>query len=81
MGTACGSTVENRYACGLQWDRLENAVNEGGYFGLKSCASAQVSGGVGPKCVYGCLGYGDCVKACQFNAIYIVEGSAFLGGR
>lgn len=75
MGTTCGST-ENRYACVACNGALENAVNEGEYFGLKSCASAQVSGGGTKKCVYGCLGYGDCVKACQFNAIYIVEGSA-----
>ncbi|MBE6332153.1 MAG: RnfABCDGE type electron transport complex subunit B [Bacteroidales bacterium] len=37
--------------------------------GAKSCAiaSATFSGETG--CVFGCLGLGDCVKACQFNAI------------
>jgi len=27
-------------------------------------------------CKYGCLGYGDCVKACPFDAIHIVNGIA-----
>ena len=27
-------------------------------------------------CKFGCLGYGDCVKACPFDAIHIVDGVA-----
>jgi heterodisulfide reductase subunit A-like polyferredoxin len=27
-------------------------------------------------CGYGCLGFGDCVKACDYNAIYIHNGVA-----
>ena len=27
-------------------------------------------------CPYGCLGYGDCVKACKFDAIHVVDGVA-----
>ncbi|MCL1912128.1 MAG: RnfABCDGE type electron transport complex subunit B, partial [Leptospirales bacterium] len=39
------------------------------YSGPKSCrAAASVLGG--PKiCSYGCLGFGDCLAACQFGAI------------
>ena len=33
--------------------------------------------GGGPKsCNYGCTGYGNCVKACPFDAIHIVNGVA-----
>lgn len=28
------------------------------------------------KCAYGCLGYGDCAKACNFGAIKIIDGVA-----
>jgi len=33
----------------------------------------------GPKsCNYGCLGYGNCVKVCAFDAIHIVNGIAVV---
>ncbi len=39
------------------------------YDGVESCLAAGLILG-GPKaCVYGCLGFGDCVKACPFLAI------------
>jgi len=48
------------------------------YAGLKDCvAAAQVSGG-DLSCVYGCLGYGTCVKACPFGAISVKEGVAVV---
>lgn len=41
------------------------------YDGLESCASANMLED-GPKaCVYGCMGLGDCVDVCQFDAIKI----------
>lgn len=44
------------------------------YSGMKSCAAA-ASLGAGPSgCDYGCIGFGDCVNACPFNAI-VVENS------
>ena len=30
------------------------------------------------SCAYGCLGYGDCVEACQFNALSIQNGLAVV---
>lgn len=39
--------------------------------GTKSCAiTVQLYGGE-TGCTYGCLGYGDCVEACAFDAIHI----------
>jgi len=53
-------------ACGVKYD----------YDGIESCAAASLAQG-GPKaCVYGCLGYGDCVKACIYGAAYIKNGAA-----
>ena len=44
------------------------------YSGLNSCASAMTLAG-GPKaCSFGCLGLGDCMRACDFNAISIKNG-------
>lgn len=43
--------------------------------GPKSCAiSAMIYGGE-TDCQYGCLGYGDCVEVCKFNAMYVDEVS------
>ena len=43
------------------------------YHGVSSCAAAAALYG-GPKaCAYGCLGLGDCVKACKFDAIHVVD--------
>ncbi len=39
------------------------------YQGLASCRAANVVGGGGKGCVWGCLGFGDCETACGFGAI------------
>ena len=45
------------------------ARNRARYRGTRSCiAAAQVAGG-GKGCAWGCLGYGDCERACDFDAI------------
>ena len=53
-----------------------NAVEKLIYDGYMSCRmAAQVFGG--PKeCIYGCLGYGDCLNACEYGAISICNGVA-----
>jgi len=50
----------------------EAALNRGEYFGINTCYSANIIGGI-KQCSYGCLGYGDCVAACPFDAIYMGE--------
>jgi len=39
------------------------------YSGIEDCAAANLVFGGQKGCVYGCLGFGSCVKACPFNAI------------
>jgi Na+-translocating ferredoxin:NAD+ oxidoreductase RNF subunit RnfB len=47
------------------------AVQTAEYRGLPHCGAAhQVSGG-GKACTWGCLGYGDCEDACDFDAIFM----------
>lgn len=41
------------------------------YDGVKSCAVASSLYGGETGCSFGCLGYGDCVDVCNFDAIFI----------
>ncbi len=43
----------------------------GNYTGIKTCKAASGLIGGFKKCPYACLGLGDCVEACPFNAISI----------
>jgi Na+-translocating ferredoxin:NAD+ oxidoreductase RNF subunit RnfB len=43
------------------------------YHGEPTCAAAHVTGGV-QGCTYGCLGFGDCVVSCEFDAMTMVDG-------
>lgn len=47
------------------------------YVGEKDCKMANVLPGNGPKsCNDGCMGFGSCVKACEFGGITIKDGVA-----
>ncbi|MEG2083395.1 MAG: 4Fe-4S binding protein, partial [Oscillospiraceae bacterium] len=48
------------------------------YAGLKTCAAAAMLHAGPSSCTYGCLGFGDCVKACQFSAICVAQGIAII---
>jgi len=39
------------------------------YSGVKSCKAALLVSGASKLCQYGCMGLGDCVSVCPFNAI------------
>lgn len=39
------------------------------YHGIRSCAAAIAVGGGGKACAWGCIGFGDCAVACDFDAI------------
>ena len=41
------------------------------YDGAKSCAAAALMNGGETGCFFGCLGCGDCVRACKFDAIHM----------
>lgn len=49
------------------------------YTGVESCTMMAFVPGGGPKsCNEGCLGFGTCVKACQFDAIHVINGVAVV---
>lgn len=39
------------------------------YAGIKKCSAAIMVSGGQKSCTFGCLGFGDCVEACKFDAI------------
>lgn len=43
------------------------------YQGMPSCAAATLLIGGTDLCTYSCLGYGDCVKVCPFNAMVVED--------
>jgi formate dehydrogenase beta subunit len=49
----------------------ERAPEKYEYMGLDSCRAVSMLYGGKRECEIGCLGYGDCVKACQFDAIHL----------
>lgn len=47
------------------------------YTGIRKCAALSVVPGLDDKgCGFGCMGYGECVSACKFDAIHLVDGIA-----
>lgn len=49
------------------------ARNHAKYKGLKTCRGAALISGGGKGCFWGCLGLGDCMEVCDFDAIYMNE--------
>ncbi len=43
------------------------------YHGMSSCRAAFVVNGGGKACSWGCLGLGDCDRACDFDAIHMSD--------
>lgn len=57
----------------------EKAATDYDYSGIEDCQMAEFLPNGGEKsCNAGCLGYGSCVKACPFDAIYIDNGIAVI---
>ncbi|MCL2139934.1 MAG: RnfABCDGE type electron transport complex subunit B [Treponema sp.] len=53
-------------ACQGSW---LHAPQKGVYTGIQSCRGAKIAVGSTKLCIYGCMGFGDCLKACKFDAI------------
>jgi len=74
MGVEVSETYPYRAVvhCAAREDqRLQRAE----YQGEPTCAAANLVTHV-QGCTYGCLGLGDCVQACKYDAIHIIRGLA-----
>ena len=56
----------------------EHCERTADYQGPKNCKAARMVAGGETGCQYGCYGFGDCMKVCPYNAIYIRDGIAFI---
>lgn len=54
----------------------EATGNKAVYDGVSTCAAASMLFGGPGECAHGCLGLGDCAKACPANAICTIDGVA-----
>lgn len=78
MGTDAGTEVR-KTAFVKCAGTCEKAVNQYDYVGPESCILAQNNPGEGAKaCAFGCTGFGDCKRACPFDAIEIIDGVAVI---
>ncbi len=78
MGVSAGESVHNTAFVKCAGN-CESAKQNYEYTGVEDCAAqAFVPGGGAKTCSYGCFGYGNCVKACPFDAIHIVNGIALV---
>ncbi|MBU0579752.1 MAG: RnfABCDGE type electron transport complex subunit B [Candidatus Margulisbacteria bacterium] len=48
------------------------------YYGLNTCLAASKLEGGDKACTYGCLGYADCQRVCNYGAIKIQDGLAII---
>lgn len=74
VGTLLGKTVEKtqpQIAVVRCNGSCENRPQTNIYDGVSSCTMASSLYAGNTACSYGCLSFGDCVKVCTFDAIYI----------
>ena len=72
IGEILGKKVEEKEGKKAQlycYGNKENCPDKFTYKGIKTCEGAMLVGGGQKSCSYGCLGFGDCVKVCPFDAM------------
>jgi electron transport complex protein RnfB len=69
LGVEAGEMIKKVARLHCRGDRAA-AKDRGNYLGLTTCYAANLVGG-NKHCSFGCMGYGDCVRACQFDALYM----------
>jgi Na+-translocating ferredoxin:NAD+ oxidoreductase RNF subunit RnfB len=76
MGVEAGETVRMMAFVRCSGD-CDNTTKNYEYTGVEDCSMIKyVPDGGAKSCNHGCLGFGNCVKACPFDAISIVNGIA-----
>lgn len=78
MGQEAGESIKMTAFVKCNGD-CDNAGTNYDYEGEKSCIMQKfVPSGGAKMCDYGCLGGGDCERACPFDAIHVVNGVAVV---
>ena len=77
MGKTAGAVASKKAVVACQGFEC-NTGKKYDYQGVSTCSAAAKMFAGPTACAYGCMGFGDCVKACQFDAIHIVNGIALV---
>jgi Na+-translocating ferredoxin:NAD+ oxidoreductase RNF subunit RnfB len=48
------------------------------YDGVQECAAAKLVHDGPSACAFSCVGFGDCVKVCEYGAIFVEDGLAYV---
>ncbi len=77
MGKAVASEKPKvaRVLCGGDCEKAKDKYE---YSGVEDCSMANKLGGGQKACPTGCLGYGNCVNVCKFDAIHVINGVAVV---
>lgn len=75
MGVEAGAATEYKAMIACQGDTAHTKKRYE-YHGIPSCAACNVLYNGDSSCPFGCLGFGDCTRACKFGAIQVVDGVA-----
>ncbi len=72
-GKAAGAMdpIFSRIMCQGDWKKSQKRFI---YEGIQDCRASVLASGGDKSCIYGCLGYGTCVKACPFDAMRMSDG-------
>ncbi len=77
MGTTA-EKLERKVAYVQCAGTCEKTTERFDYYGVQECNMANMVTGGSKSCSYGCLGYGSCLDACEFDAINMVDGIAVI---
>ena len=77
LGKDAGEMVEKRAFVQCKGD-CSVTDTKMDYVGISSCSAAKTLFGSPGKCTHGCIGLGDCVKACPNGGVYIKDGLAHI---
>jgi RnfABCDGE-type electron transport complex B subunit len=75
MGVEAGAATQYKALVACQGDD-QHTKKRYSYSGIPTCAACNVLYNGDSSCPFGCLGYGDCARACSFGAITVVGGVA-----
>lgn len=78
MGADGVTEVKRMRAVVLCQGTNENAQKKYVYKGIEDCVAAAKLHGGNKLCPNGCIGFGNCVSACKFKAISVVNGVAVV---
>jgi len=81
MGLGAGAGVTRSVAVVHCIGNNETKSDKMEYMGMTTCVAAKLHFGGQNACSFGCMGFGDCVKACPSDAVCIEKGLARVDMR